>query len=240
LDIGCNAGDVAVHLALNFNVASVTGVDIDPELVRKAEETFVLRASRVRPATADSDRVVDYYPISAILKHGFRPRDSVEKASLAACPPPATLAPESPRVNFVSADWVGSQNPATSGPYDVILALSVVKWIHLEHLDEGLVSFFRKCYLSLVDGGYLVLETQPWQSYEKAVRPHKAPHFKENLERLEYRPETCFDKLLQEQGLILCETSDALPRRISVYHKQSGQREHVRGEGDLGNQTISA
>lgn len=215
-------------------------MDIDPELVRKAEETFGLRASRVRPATTDSDRAVDYYPISAILKHGYRPRVSMEKASLTVCPPTVNLVPESPRVSFVSADWVSSQNPATSGPYDVILALSVIKWIHLEHLDEGLVSFFRKCALSLVDGGYLILESQPWTSYEKAVRPGKAPHFKENLKRLKYRPETCFDKLLQEQGLILCETSDALPRRISVYCKQSGRREHVRGEGDLGNQTITA
>ncbi|KAF2277702.1 Bin3 family protein [Westerdykella ornata] len=201
----------------DFAAASVTGVDIDPELVQQAENSFALRASRVRPATSDSERIVDYFPISVVLEHGYRfePRTNIASQQDSEL---ATF-PEWPRVSFFSGDWVTSANRATEGPYDVILALSVIKWIHLEHGDDGLVTFFRKCASSLAPGGYLVIELQPWKSYERAVRPGVAPHFMESFRKLKYRPETSFSALLQEHGLHLCNESDALPRRISVYHK---------------------
>lgn len=151
--------------------------------------------------------------MSAVLQHGYR--FEPHKRSI--------RSPESvsswPRVNFFSGDWVVSADPATSGPYGVILALSVIKWIHLEHLDQGLVSFFHKCSSSLAAGGYLAIELQPWDSYEKAIRPNTAPHFKANFDKLKIRPETSFDDLLQQHDLHLCATSEALPRRISVYRK---------------------
>jgi 7SK snRNA methylphosphate capping enzyme len=216
-------------VAFDFNAASVTGFDIDHLRIQEARKSFNLRASRVRAATADSARSLDYYPISSLLTHGSLQTDAAATTEL------APRQPRPPRVNFISADWVSGQNRATEGPFDVILALSVVKWVHLKHRDEGLVFFFLQCARSLVVGGYLVLEIQPWRSYEKAIRPHKAPHFKENFERLEFRPETYFDRILQELGLTLCETSDALPRRISVYRKQFALRpwKQVRGVGDL-------
>jgi 7SK snRNA methylphosphate capping enzyme len=122
-------------------------------------------------------------------------------------------------VQFFSADWLASADRHISGPYDVILALSVIKWIHLEHLDEGVRDFFRKCATCLRPGGHLVIELQAWDSYEKAIRPNHSPHFSENLKKLVYRPETTFDSLLEEQGLILCASSTALPRPINVYRK---------------------
>ncbi|KAF2793912.1 S-adenosyl-L-methionine-dependent methyltransferase [Melanomma pulvis-pyrius CBS 109.77] len=212
LDIGCNAGNVSCQLAFDFDAVSVTGVDIDPALVTAAESLLAFRSSRARPPTHASERTVDYFPMSAVLTHGCRfdpPRPPVSA-------PPAHS--KWPHVTFIAADWVLSANPATSGPYDVILALSVIKWIHLEHLDQGLVTFFRKCSSSLAPGGYLVVELQTWDSYQRAVRPNKAPHFGESVKKLTHRPET-FSQLLQEHGLHLCATSTALPRRISVYRK---------------------
>ncbi|KAF2465732.1 S-adenosyl-L-methionine-dependent methyltransferase [Lindgomyces ingoldianus] len=206
LDVGCNTGAVSCQLAFDFDAASVTGVDIDPKLVSEAEDLVALRSSCIRPRTDEADQIVDYFPTSAVLKYGYRF-------------PPSPALSKWPRVRFISSDWVVLANPATAGPYDVILALSVIKWLHLEHLDEGLVRFFRKCSSSLVSGGYLVLEMHPWESYVTAVEVKKAPHFKEHLEKLKYRPETSFNGLLQEQGLKLCATSDDLPRRISVYRR---------------------
>lgn len=116
-------------------------------------------------------------------------------------------------------DWVVSTNPAVSGPYDIILALSVTKWIHLEHLDLGLLIFFRKIKSALASGGYSVMELQTWDSYEKAIRPNAAPHFAKCLNKLTYRPETSFTKLLQDEGLNLCTTSDQLCRQINIYRK---------------------
>ncbi|KAF2821488.1 Bin3-domain-containing protein [Ophiobolus disseminans] len=212
LDIGCNAGGVSCQLAFDFQAATVTGVDIDPKLVAQAKKLLALRASRVRPSTKDTKPTVEYFPISAVLENGFvETREGSTSGSMTAWP----------RVSFTPADWVVVADQDTSGPYDVILALSVIKWIHLEHLDQGLKTFFSKCSLSLSSGGYLIIELQTWESYEKAVRPSKAPHFSKNMKQLQYRPETSFDELLAEEGLLLCASSEALPRPIKVYRKHA-------------------
>jgi 7SK snRNA methylphosphate capping enzyme len=129
LDIGCNAGGVSCQLGkrkhhpccpskrlyllrlnidkftgFDFHAASVTGVDIDPKLVGQADKLLALRASRVRPATKDCGQIVDYFPQSAVLEHGF-----VESSNAS--------------IRFFSADWAITTD--FSGPYDVILALSV-------------------------------------------------------------------------------------------------------------------
>ncbi|EMD93126.1 hypothetical protein COCC4DRAFT_44573 [Bipolaris maydis ATCC 48331] len=214
LDVGANAGSVSVQLAFDFDAASVTGVDIDPSLVGQAEKLYALRASRRRPPTASSSPVVDYFPLSALLTHGYR----IEPQGKAA-PNPSPWLANMPSVTFVAADWALPTGHPFQDTYDVILALSVIKWIHLEHGDQGLVAFFAKCSNSLAPGGYLVIELQPWDSYLKAVRPNHAPHFQQSLNNLKYRPEESFDKLLRDQGLHLCASSDALPRRINVYQK---------------------
>ena len=150
-----------------------------------------------------------------MLTHGYR----IEPESEASRYPSASALPHWPHVSFFSADWVVTTNREISGPYDVILALSVIKWIHLEHLDQGLRTLFAKCSSSLNPGGHLVVEIQPWDSYEKAIRPNTAPHFIHNFKQLQYRPETSFDQLLAEDGLCLCASSTALPREIRIYRK---------------------
>lgn len=202
--------------AFDYQAASVTGVDIDPKLVAQAEKLLALRASRARPPTKHSGFLVDFFPISAVLSHGYRiepEREDLHKAKSVAA---TTIWPH---VSFHTADWVATDNRESTASYDVILALSVIKWIHLKHLDEGLLAFFAKCSSSLSPGGYLVIELQDWDSYEKAVRPNAAPHFKPNLAKLQYRPETSFDKLLLDEKLHLHATTDALPRQIKIYRK---------------------
>lgn len=178
--------------------------------MRKAEHLYALKPSRLRPLSVPSARPVqvDYYPMSPVLTHGR-------------LPPAAEHARNWPAVQFIAADWLVSTDPALAAPYHVILVLSVIKWIHLQHLDEGLVSFFRKCNTSLAPAGYLVLEAQSWDSYQKAVRPNAAPHLAQNLKTLKSRPETSFTELLQNEGLNLCAASDELPRPITIYRKAS-------------------
>ncbi|CAI6337304.1 unnamed protein product [Periconia digitata] len=210
LDLGCNDGTVSTQLAFDFGARHVVGVDIDPHLVIKAEELLALRRSRLRPqpsASHDCESRIDYFPMSAVLRYGHNPSPPAPSLSAWACP------------TFIAADWLISTEPVLAGPYDIILALNVIKWIHLEHLDDGLVAFFRKCQASLAPGGCLVIQLQTWESYEKAVRPNAAPHFAGNLKKLQYRPDTSFAKLLQDEGLSLFTSSSQLRRHINIYRK---------------------
>ena len=110
--------------------------------------------------------------------------------------------------------------PPHQGPYDTILALSVIKWIHLSQLDAGLERFLSRCCgTSLRPEGYLVIELQPWSSYRAAVtKPHKAPHLAGNLAKLRLGPDD-LGRLLLERGLVQVARSDALPRSVYVYRK---------------------
>ena len=51
--------------------------------------------------------------------------------------------------------------------FDLVLCLSITKWIHLNWGDAGLKRFFRRIFHNLRPGGRLVLEPQAWPSYNK-------------------------------------------------------------------------
>lgn len=75
---------------------------------------------------------------------------------------------------------------AASGTWDVVMLLSVVKWLHLNNSDAVLIELFKRLYEIVVPGGYLVLEPQDWANYKRAA--NKCPSLKESFRKLELRP----------------------------------------------------
>lgn len=69
---------------------------------------------------------------------------------------------------FVTGDY-GTQE-GTPGSFDTITCLSVSKWIHFHHGDDGIKFVFKKFFSVIRPGGHLVLEPQDWSSYQQAKR----------------------------------------------------------------------
>lgn len=64
---------------------------------------------------------------------------------------------------------VPRQDAPAPGSLDTVLCLSVTKWVHLHRGDPGLAALFARVAAALSPGGVLVLEPQPWRSYQAAV-----------------------------------------------------------------------
>ncbi|GAA5957746.1 hypothetical protein JCM10213_004762 [Rhodosporidiobolus nylandii] len=96
-------------------------------------------------------------------------------------------------LRFRAKDWVEDEVEEDREGYDVILAFSITKWIHLSSLNPGLLTFFRRCFTSLLPGGRLILEPQPFSSYSRSIKNLRhtagADELQRNYERLESGPE---------------------------------------------------
>jgi len=102
-------------------------------------------------------------------------------------------------VEFLVGDFT-DLNPEEEN-YDAITMMSVTKWIHLNHGDDGLVRVFNKVFRMLVPGGYFIVEPQPWPSYRNHRKDTSttATYFKE----IQMYPKSFSDVLQSEVGFIL-------------------------------------
>ncbi|KAG9339007.1 hypothetical protein JZ751_024405 [Albula glossodonta] len=80
--------------------------------------------------------------------------------------------------------------------YDVIMCLSVTKWVHLNWGDEGLQRFFHRVYRHLRPGGIFILEPQPWASYAKRKKLNDTIY--KNYYSIRFKPEQFCSYLTSE------------------------------------------
>eukprot|EP00095_Tigriopus_kingsejongensis_P006718 maker-scaffold25_size650667-snap-gene-5.37 protein:Tk06718 transcript:maker-scaffold25_size650667-snap-gene-5.37-mRNA-1 annotation:"unknown" len=79
--------------------------------------------------------------------------------------------------------------------FDIAFCFSVSMWIHLNHGDEGWVTFIQR--LASV-ARWVVLEPQPWKCYQTAarrMRKLKEPEF-EHMARLQSRDQSSLEQFL--------------------------------------------
>lgn len=155
LDVGCNAAKPLLELCqlLDPPPTQAVGVDIDAHLVAQARSALRRAWSQRQPAaTSTSIEAMHYFPTCFTSLMGQLPL-------------PSSRASFPTNVTFVAQDWMDG---TVAAQYDLILCLSLTKWIHLHHGDEGLVRFFGRIVQSLRPGGIVAMEIQPWQSYSQA------------------------------------------------------------------------
>ncbi|KAG8950084.1 hypothetical protein FRC03_012962 [Tulasnella sp. 419] len=216
LDIGCNEGWVTCEIAQRWKAKKVIGVDIDESLINAAwkrrRHVWSLQKSdkgvagpqaldpsehpkgqkRKREVIEEENIAVEncfYFPSSFAYSFGALPIPVTG---------PSTSNTAFPHnVTFKATDWLKQGTVEDEAGYDVILAFSVTKWIHLNGGDEAIVEFFRKVFRHLRPGGKFVLEPQNWAGYSKAKR--MGEKLKENAKSLRLRPEG-FEDVLKDIG----------------------------------------
>ena len=105
IDIGCNAGHVAIDIASKFGPSSVIGIDIDPVLVRKARNQLYRRSSLAYQGD------LNYFPIIVLDHFGTIPIIRGKSSNF----------PHN--VHFKAGNWL--EVPVEQN--DVLLALSITK-----------------------------------------------------------------------------------------------------------------
>lgn len=104
-------------------------------------------------------------------------------------------------VSFIKANYVLENDNLllTQRPeYDVILCLSVTKWVHLNWGDSGLKRLFHRVFRHLRPGGLFILEPQPWESY--ARRRKLTDNICRNYHSIRLRPDQFSAYLTNEVG----------------------------------------
>lgn len=287
LDIGSNSGKLTIQLAQtlprlleDINQASqeiqisssdraasmplpveITGVDIDPSLIKQAKQAAAVARLLYRPHLLSADQAcgaiswahkgfqTPHLPVEAAFfpsvfptlfggsrlgashdsdQHPDAKRQKVDGHESGATIPsqdgrPTTresshLAP--PHLNLLAAEWVNPSSPIQpfhypastlsqltildNHKYNLILALSLTKWIHIQQSDSGLIQFFARISHTLRPGGLLFLERQEWRSYHSAKNMDGT--IKGKIKALRLRPGEDFDYLLESMGLRLVET----------------------------------
>jgi len=130
-------------------------------------------------------------------------------------------------LRFEAQNWLQKENKSGE-EYDVILCLSVVKWIHFQYGDHGIRRFFRKVHRKLRSGGIFVLESQDMKSYKK--KRHLTPHIRENVRQIQLPPDD-FPQFLESMGFELIDTIEpekataGFDRPIQLFKKKNEETE---------------
>lgn len=134
--------------------------------------------------------------------------------------PPSSLCKFPNNVTFIQGDYVSVRDVwPGQGHYDVIICLSLTKWVHLQAGDSGVARLFKRAYHSLSPGGLFILESQPWSRYCHSKRVSETTY--RNYRSIRLKPHQFTSYLTETVGFssyrLIKNTGNQRP--IYLFHK---------------------
>ncbi|CAG0889239.1 unnamed protein product [Darwinula stevensoni] len=195
LDIGCNIGHITWSIGRDYAPRKIVGIDIDNRLIKIAKKNM-------RHYLPPSGKPSESFPKSFVKMYGRLDAPNI--------PMPTKIGDDIQfpyNVSFVAGNYIGKGEEIlerTKAEYDVILCLSITKWVHLNWGDQGIMRLFHRVFKHLRPGGKFILEPQPWHSYHK--RKKLSLEIQETFKNLQIRPRDFPEILLKQVGFSAMES----------------------------------
>jgi len=211
LDIGCNIGVFTLQAVEHLKCASIKGIDIDKSLVQKANAVLKELQANKQLFSKNVDKTV--FPFNVSFAHEDIAASSAADSEQQQQQQQSKQQQESATVDAT----VDEKTPNKQQQYNIIFCMSVIKWIHLNQGDAGVMQVFKKIYDLLDDkNGILVLEAQNFKSYKK--RKALTPHIASVFPTLKIRPNQFTNILLDKIGFKRSHT--LVVKREAQLHKK--------------------
>ncbi|SPJ11173.1 bicoid-interacting protein BIN3, putative [Plasmodium sp. DRC-Itaito] len=217
LDIGCNCGIVCFLLSLIFECNVVNAIDIDNNIINKnikllrlfIDFIFIYNSQRHMLDLFLSNKDISkmeinmfkniyslYEKLKGSKNYDNKMNNIYNKNILTDINDLNTCDINNFRyfplnIYFLCSDIFNNKFKNLNNTYDIILALSVIKWIHLNNGDEQLILFFDRVYFMLKKNGYFILEYSKEKKYK--LRKIQKKYYKKSIS-LNY---THFDDIAQ-------------------------------------------
>uniref|UniRef100_A0AC35TWM9 RNA methyltransferase n=1 Tax=Rhabditophanes sp. KR3021 TaxID=114890 RepID=A0AC35TWM9_9BILA len=185
LDIGCNVGPVTLAIAKHYAPQMILGIDIDSSLIGVARKN-------IRHYCEKDVKIEGLYPASFFKNADVAKEDKPTEFFKADFPD---------NVWFQHENYVLPTDTHLEGveeEYNVIVAFSLTKWVHLNFGDDGLKRFFLRAFKHLLPGGKFLLESQAYSTYYKKAKQH--PELLKTYKELKFKPGDFKDYLLNVVG----------------------------------------
>lgn len=240
LDIGCNEGVLTLLIVEHFNPKSIEGIDIDYRLIKNAIKNTkqlmrnslcseivsnVEKEEKTKNKSINEDTLLtieDANKIKSIvnelktLPQSFRltlSNNNIIKGMNENINGQFKKNHINSKISFQQENYVRELKTVKSS-YDTIVALSVIKWIHLNYGDIGVKIFFFNTYHQLNKGGFLIIEPQQWSSYKKSSKLSKQIY--QSYKQIKLLPNSFIEylKKIYEYKLIKTVVSPANSKKV--------------------------
>lgn len=104
---------------------------------------------------------------------------------------------------FLNRDILDFLNEQPEECFDVITCLSVSKWIHFHHGDDGMREVFLQFWRILSPHGRLVFEPQTMKSYVQAIRKQDMSAIPYHPSKIQFLPDQFIEYLTETIGFVL-------------------------------------